>query len=98
MNEHDPDPGIVPPDGLASSDGRLAGPLEIKYCGNTSRGLNLQARASLGYIPNYAGNGMLSEKYVPGLQQTPSRWQLSSFHERRPMRGIDYPLRSCDLA
>jgi hypothetical protein len=42
-------------------------PKEIEYCGNTSRGLNLQARASLGHIPNRARDRMFSEKDLPGL-------------------------------
>ena len=44
--------------------------------------MNLQARASLGHIPDRAGNRMLSEKDFPGLQYTPSRWRLPSIHER----------------
>ena len=84
LNEHDPNLGVVTPDGLACSDGRFARPLEIKYCGNASRGLNLQASAGLGEAPNYARDRMLSEKDLPGLQQTPSRRRLPSVQRALP--------------
>jgi hypothetical protein len=68
LNEHDPDPRVVTPDGLACSGGRFARPLEIENCGNAGRCLNLQARASLGHIPDRAGDRMLSEKDFARLQ------------------------------
>jgi hypothetical protein len=68
LNEHDPDPHMVTPDGLAFSGCRFARPLEIEYCRKASRGLNLQARAPLGHIPNSARDGMFSEKDLARLQ------------------------------
>jgi hypothetical protein len=75
LNEHDPNLGIVTPDGLAFSGG-LARKSEIEHRGNAGRRLNLQARASVGNIPNRARDRMYSEKNFPGLQHSPSRWRL----------------------
>jgi hypothetical protein len=54
LNERDADLGIVTPNGLACSGSRFAIPQEIECCGYATRGLNLQARASLRHIPNRA--------------------------------------------
>jgi hypothetical protein len=79
VDEFDPDLGIVAPDGLACSGG-LACESEIEHRGNAGRSLNLQARASLGNIPNRAGDRMYSEKNFPGLQHSPTCRRLPSFH------------------
>lgn len=80
FDEHDTDLGIVTPDSLAFP-GRLAGEYEVKYFRNADRSLNFQARASLGHIPNRARDWMRPEKDLPGLQHSPSRRWLASFHE-----------------
>jgi hypothetical protein len=80
LNEHDTDLGFVTPDSLARP-GRLACEYEIKYFRNADRSLNFQTRASLGHIPNRARDRMLPEKDLPGLQHSPSRRWLASFHK-----------------
>jgi hypothetical protein len=79
LNEHDPDLGLVTPDDFACSCG-LVRDYKLESRGNPARGLNLQARAGLGDIPNRARDGMFSEKNLPGLQNSPSRRWLPSIH------------------
>jgi hypothetical protein len=85
LSELDPKLGLVKPNDFACSSGLIfQHNFEIRR--NTGRGLNLQARAVPGEIPNCARDGMLSEKDLPGFQQTPARWLLPSVQRARQLR------------
>jgi hypothetical protein len=85
LNELDPELGLVKPNDLACSSG-LIFQYNFELRRNAGRGLNLQARAGPGEIPNCARDRMLSEKDLPGFQQTPARWRLPSVQRARQLR------------
>ena len=58
---------------------------------NAGCGLNLEASAGLWDIPNGAWDRMYPKKDFPGLQRTPSRWGIPSFHERSLLGIADQP-------
>ena len=67
-SELDPELGLVKPNDFACSSGPIfQHNFELRR--NAGRGLNLQARAGPGEIPNCARDGMLSEKTFPDFNK-----------------------------
>jgi hypothetical protein len=81
LSELDPELGLVKPNDFACSSG-LIFQHNFELRRNAGRGLNFQARAGPGEIPNCARDWMLSEKDLPGFQQTPARWRCRLSNER----------------
>jgi hypothetical protein len=89
LNELDPELGLVKPNDFACSSGLII-QYNFELRRNAGRGLNLQACAGPGEIPNCARDRMLPEKDLPGFQQTPARWRLPSV-QRQDVRHAHAP-------